>query len=267
MFKLPNEGESDLFNKLGFTQAQLKLYLTLLKMEKADAKTLSKHTSMPRSAVYRTLGELHKKGLVEKEIAKPHTFRATPIHSGLQLLIMQRNEEWKEIQEKAKTFLRKIQNKEKETLGIQDYLIVIIEGKERIIQRMRTQHDSAQRNADIITTFRRWMQILHYCYEKFVKALNRGVKYRIIIEKPNAGEGLPKNVLDLMTKPNLELALSSKRVKTNGAIFDGNEVTFNFYPSKLLSSSPIILTDHPSFRAMFQTYFNHIWLSTPKLDI
>jgi sugar-specific transcriptional regulator TrmB len=261
------EEEAYLLTKLGFTQTQLKLYLTLLKMEKADARTLSKHASMPRPVVYRTLDELQKKGLVEKEITKPYTFRATPIQYGLQVLIVQKVEECRDIREKAKTFLRKMQDKEEDTLVDQEYKFIIVEGKERIIQRMKEQHDSAKRSVNILSTFRRWLQILDYCFENYVKALKRGVEYRVVIEKYISEKGLPENVLNLMAEPNFELRFSSNSVKTNAAIFDGREVTFNFYPSKLLTESPIIWTNHLSFRTMFQKTFEDVWESALKLDV
>jgi sugar-specific transcriptional regulator TrmB len=259
--------ELTLLSNLGFTQTQAQLYLTLLKMKKTDAGTLSRHTRLARPVVYRGLAELQKKGLVEKEITKPYTFRATPIQYGLQVLIMQKVEECKEIQEKTETFLRKIQSEEEDTPVDQEYSIVMIDGKERLIQKIREWLDSAQRSTDIISTFQRWLQIFHYCCENYENALKRGVKYRVIIEKPISGDGLPENFLSLMTNPDFELRSSPDFIKTNAAIFDGKEVAINYYPFKLLAESPIIWTNHPSFLTTFQKNFEDIWESALKLDI
>lgn len=260
------EEEANLLARLGFTQTQAKLYLILLKMKKADGGTLSKHASMPRPVVYRTLYELQKKGLVEKEITRPYTFGATPIQYGLQALIMQRVEEFKKIQEATKTFLRKIQSEEEDTLVDQEYKIIIIDGKERLIQKIREWFDSAQRSIDIISTSQRWLQIFHYCSENYEMAFKKGVKYRVVIEKAVSGRGLPENVLSLITKPNFELRSRTSPIEVNAAIFDGKEVAINYYPFKLLAESPIIWTNHPSFLTMVQKTFESIWESALKLD-
>ncbi len=63
-----------LLTQLGFNITQAKLYLALSKLGEADARTLSKEANVPRPEVYRTLDELQKKGLVEKE---------SPHHTGL----------------------------------------------------------------------------------------------------------------------------------------------------------------------------------------
>jgi hypothetical protein len=53
----------------------------------------------------------------------------------------------------------------------------------------------------------------------------------------------------------------SSSISVNAAIFDGKEASFCFYPSKPLTESPIIWTNHPSFLAMFQSHFENIWKS------
>jgi hypothetical protein len=63
----------------------------------------------------------------------------------------------------------------------------------------------------------------------------------------------------LMAKPRFEMRLSRTRLKTNAAIFDQKEATFNFFPSESLLESPVIWTNHPSFISMCQDHFEKIW--------
>ena len=55
------EEEALILTKLGFTQTQTRLYLTLLKIGNANGRTLAEHAKVPRSIVYRALDELQKK--------------------------------------------------------------------------------------------------------------------------------------------------------------------------------------------------------------
>jgi sugar-specific transcriptional regulator TrmB len=253
------EEESQLLTQIGFTRTQAKIYLTLLKLDEADARTLSKDTNVPGPEVYRTLRELQKKGLVEKEITTPYTFKATPIEYGLQILMTQRLQHFKEIQEKTKEFLRKNQGCIIEKPQKHEYKLIMVEGKERVMQIIKLEHDNVQQSVDILSTLVRWLQILDSCFENYEKALARKVKYRVVIEKPRGEIDFSENVRALLAKPGFELRLSSTPLKTNAAIFDQKEATFIFYTSKSLAEAPIIWTDHPSFISMAQDQFEKVW--------
>jgi sugar-specific transcriptional regulator TrmB len=255
------EEEALILTRLGFTQTQTKLYLTLLRMGNANGRTLAEQAKVPRSIVYRALDELQKKGLVEKEISQPYTFIATPIQYGLQMLIDQKFEECKKIRKETNTFLKKTRSNQETSFGDQEYRLLMIDRKERIIQRMRHQHDNAKLNVDVLSTPQRWLQILHDCVQNYENTLSRGVKYRVVLDGCKLDIDRQKNIQVLLTKPNFNLRLSTSSLCVNAAIFDGKEASFCFYPSKPLTESPIIWTNHPSFLAMFQSYFENIWES------
>jgi sugar-specific transcriptional regulator TrmB len=252
--------------QLGFTKSQANLYLTLIKIGKANAKTLAKHSGAPRQAVYRTLQELLEMGFVEKTIALPCEFRAVPIQDAMSILSAKKANEYRGFEEKISVLLQDFEHTKIETLHEEEHRFIIIQGKERIIQFIRKKLDSAQESVDVASAMHRWLQILHYCFENYEKALKRGVEFRLIIAKPITEEGLSENVLSLTAKPNFQLRLSPNLIKTNAAVFDGKEAIFNFYPPKLLAESPIIWTNHPSFIEMCQSNFEKNWLLTPKLD-
>jgi len=261
------EDEALILTRLGFTQTQVKLYLTLLRMGNANGRALAEHAKVPRSIVYRALDELQKKGLVEKEISQPYTFIATPLQHGLQMLIDQKFEECKKIRKETEKFLRKTKDSQETSFGDQDYKLLMIDRKERIIQRMRQQHNSAKLNVDIISTPQRWLQILHDCIQNYENTLSRGVKYRVVLDSCKLDIDRQKNIQALLSKPTFNLRLSTNSLCVNAAIFDGKEATFSFYPSKPLTESPVIWTNHPSFLAMFQSYFDKTWESAQRPNI
>ena len=260
---LDNE-DTHLLVDVGLTKIQAKLYMTLLRFEEADGKTLSKKANVPRPEVYRALGELEKKGLVEKVISTPYRFKATPLDFGMQILITQRARHFKEIQEKAKQLLRKHQTSKPDTLLNQKSKFTMIEGRLRLIQVIKLQHNNAQLSVDILTTLARWMQILHFCFENYEKAIARGVKYRVVLEAVNKEIMSYENIRALLEKQNFNLRLSRSPLKTNAAIFDQNELTINFYPAAPLGDSPLIWTNHPSFISMCQDHFEAAWKTARK---
>jgi sugar-specific transcriptional regulator TrmB len=247
--------------QLGFTKTQTKIYLTLLKIGEATAKTLSTKANAPRAIVYKTLDELQEMGVVEKEIGAPFKFSAVSLEFGLQVLMLRRLQQQEDLQEKAKEFLYSFKDYEKESLKEDDFKFIVIQSKERIIQRIKLEHENVQSRVEIISTWHRLLRIMDCCFEYCERALERGVTYRVILEKPRENFELSENLRELMTFSNFKLRFSKKAMKTNMGIFDRREATFNFYPSKSLNESPIIWTNHPSFLSMCKDHFNNAWKS------
>jgi len=250
--------------EIGFTKTQAKVYLTLLKFGETDAKTLSKKTDIPTPEVYRTINELQKRSLVEKEITVPSKFIATPIGFGLQMMMAQKVQQYAKIQKKIKHFLRKNQSCPLKASPIQEYKLIMVEGRERIMQMITLEHDCVQQSVDILTTLQRLLQILDFSFQNHMEALEREVKYRVVVEKPIGRIIFPESIHVLLAKPTFVLRLSVSPLKTNGAIFDEKEVTFSFYPSKPLGESSIIWTNHTSFLSMFQDQFDKTWKKSLK---
>ena len=259
--------DTQLLTEIGFTKTQAKMYLTLLKLGRTDGKTLAKRANASRPVVYRTLDELQKMGLVEKEIALPYKFEATPLKQGLQILMTQKFQHYEEDREKTEEFLLRKHSGLEEKLEEQEYQFRIVEGRERILQIIKHQHDNAHKSVDILTTLQRWLTILDFCFENYEKALERNVKYRIVIGESERKVVLPDKVRVLMRNPTSKVKLSRYSLKNNLGIFDGNEATFNFFPSRRLKESPIIWTNHPSFISMAQDHFEHVWKSARKFEM
>jgi sugar-specific transcriptional regulator TrmB len=247
-------------NQIGLTSNQAKLYITLLKAGRLSALNLSKHSKVPRQEVYRVLNELQDMGLVEKIIAIPNEFEAIPIDLGLQILISKKDELIREIKEKTKKILRETQSHPLRELEIQENKVVMVKGKHRLMQIIKSQHDNVKRSVKILSAYTRWLQILDFCFPNYCKALARGVRYQVVIEKPKVNS-FPENVEALLTKPKFKLRLKDTLLATNSAIFDGKEATINFCPPKVLSEAPLLWTDHPSLIRMCEDHFEKLWKS------
>ena len=259
--------ETLLLTQVGFTKTQAKIYLTLLKLKEPDAKTLSKDSNVPKPEVYRTLDELQKMGLAEKQITKPIRYTATPLQLGLQILMAKKIQEYKKTELEIKKFLRSHQSCQLDIPQEKEYKIAMVEGKERLTQLIRYEYERVQRSVDVLSTMQRWMQIIELCHINYEKELDRGVKYRIVIQK-NAGQNkLGENVQALLARPNFDLRLSRGPLITNAAIFDNKTATVNYFHGKPIGESPIIWTNHPSFISMCQDHFDKVWKSSREYNI
>ena len=255
---LIDEDPLNLLLEAGFTKTQATLYLTLLSLGKSDAKTLYKQVTLPRQGIYRVLDELLKKGVIEKIIASPLKYEAISLRELLSNLQTKTNE-YKKTLERAQFIIEKYeQNSPKQNLD-EEYQISIVEGRETIIGRCRLAHSSAQHSVCCCSTFQRCIHVGQEINETIQKALDRGVKYQTVIERPLGEINLTKEAKSLMENDNFKVKIIDRPLKANTVIFDESLSSFNFYPSKAIGESPMIWTNHPSILSSFQETFNNLW--------
>ena len=255
------EKEVQTLNELELTTCQARIYLTLLKNKTLRAQEIAKASAIARPHVYRALADLQSLGIVEKQIGKVSTFSAVSFQQALRILLKRKSDRDREIEKKTEEILQKYQHDNREEFPKQDYKFIVVDGKERLLQLISREHDNAQRSVDILSTVQRWIQIIDECFENYWEALERGVKYRVVTEKPNDEETFRREIRPLFETRNFELRLSRNPLPTNSAIFDEKEATFTFFPSRSLGESPLIWTNHPSFLAMARDHFETLWRS------
>ena len=251
--------------ELGFPKNQAILYLTLLTNGRTDARTLSLLTNLHRTEVYRSLGELERKGLADREVGLPLKFVAVSPSLGLQNALEMKMNEVEMTGRKTAEFIKNFSPKE-DFEDSSQYPIKIIDGRKRILQQIKQQHDEAKDTIEIISILPRWLQIMEECLDNYINALERGVCYRIIVGLWDSNNNLPQAINRLLEMHNFKLKTIVLPQTINSAIFDGKEVTFNYYPLKTIGNSPLIITKHPSLIDLSKGYFEAVWSSLPDND-
>ncbi len=246
--------------QLGLTRIQAILYLNLTLYGEADARLISCWTNLPRTEVYRALGELQEQGLVDREIGSPLKFTAVTPSVGLKAVIERKSDAIVEMQKSLEGFTSEFEGKlEQQTT--RDYQIIVIEGRKRIISKVKQQHDTAKFCVDIVSYLPRFLLIANECMDNYKRAVQRGVKYRIIIGLPNPNQGLPVDIIEAHDNENTIMKTVIGNPRANSAIFDREQTSFSYYPDRPIIESPLILTNHPSLVEFAQTSFEQIWSS------
>jgi sugar-specific transcriptional regulator TrmB len=262
--KVLQEEEVRTLTQIGFTRNQAKLYITLLNIGKSNGRTISEQSKVPRQEVYRVLDELQEMGLVEKVIALPCEFKAVSMREGLSILLKQKAKVYKEAEEKTEILLRKFEPNEENRHEEKECLFIVVPRKGVLINRIRNEHDNSQRSVDLVTTVRRLLQAIPHCFENYEKALERGVKYRVVTEKPKDEEAFLKNIEVLLAKPNFRLRNIRNHPGANVAIFDKKRALVAVFSEANLEESPVIWTNYASFLAIYQAYFENIWVAAQE---
>lgn len=247
--------------ELGLTQIQAKIYFNLLLYGKAEVRNIAFWSNLPRTEVYRALNELQGNGLVDRELGSLLKFSAVPPSLGLQALIDCKFKEIRKIQESLQKFSKQFENKTEPEID-REYKITVIEGRKRIIEKIKQQHDNAKFSVDIITFLPRFLRIANECLDNYKKATERGVKYRIILGVSNETKDLPYDIHDAHKNNNtIVKKVFGPPKNVNSAIFDREQTSFSYYPGRPIIKSPLIFTNHPCLVEPAQNSFDQMWLS------
>ncbi|MCW4007997.1 MAG: hypothetical protein NWF09_04805 [Candidatus Bathyarchaeota archaeon] len=263
--------EEELFQilkRLGLTTSQVKVYLELLELKKASGKITAQHSKMARQEVYRVLAELQEKGLVEKIIARPTAFKPVSIADCLSILIESKKAEISESQKKATSLLRKLKKENsnvKAQLQEEASQFILVPEKE-VPKKLKRKIENIQTSLDAITPLNRFKTMFFNFYEVGEKASKRGVKFRLIINKPDDENSLTQIAKVIPKNPLFEPRYISAPLLAALAIYDKKEVSIAVSATAALNETPVLMSNNPSLLAIVQSYFETLWLTAMECN-
>jgi len=251
--------------KLGLTVLQAKIYLTLAKSGRTTIKTISQASEIDRSDVYRIVSKLQEKGLVEKTIAKPNTFKAMPIHDGLPMLLRRKAEEYNEIEAKAKELLQKYEkNNEKEILQRDESQFILVPKKEAARRKFANAIENTQVSCDMILHWECFRYGMMEDTETWKKTVEKGVKIRFIVYKSKDEKAVSRIVQILKKKGSFKIRYIFTPPPATISIFDKKETIITISPTPHPREAPNLWSNNPSLIAIFQDYFELTWRASKE---
>ncbi|MGB9915175.1 MAG: TrmB family transcriptional regulator [Candidatus Bathyarchaeales archaeon] len=258
-----------ILTRLGLTISQAKVYLALLELKKASGKVTAQHSKMARQEVYRVLAELQEKGLVEKIIARPTEFKPVLIEDCLSILIENKKAEIFESQKKAVSLLRKLKkanSNAKAPLQEADSQFILVPEKE-VPKKLKRKIEGLQTGLDAITPLNRFNTLFFNFYEVGEKASKRGVKFRLIINKPDDENSLTQIAKVVPKNPLFNLRYVSTHLLAAIAIYDKKEVSIAVSATASINETPVLMSSNPSLLAIFSSYFEALWLTAIECNL
>jgi sugar-specific transcriptional regulator TrmB len=244
--------EADVLVKLGLSGRQARVYLALLKIGDATAKTISTASQVNRQDIHGVINSLQQIGLIQKKFTHPTTFQASPINEVLEELLRQKTTELSAIKNKAK--------------HLKDYAFtfpnipvlstpcfgVISEGDKG--KKYQNAILNTARSIDTITTYMQLRQITLLYETPLQNALQKGVQIRILTE--SSKQPLPKWV---QNTSNLALKFLDEPSTAIFTIFDQNQVSIAINNSVNLIKGPNFWTNNPAMLTLSKTRFDMLW--------
>jgi sugar-specific transcriptional regulator TrmB len=229
----------------------------------AIAATIAKRSNVSRVDVYRILSELEELGLVEKVIATPTEFRPVPIEDGLSILLKRKDNEYIALNTKVEQLIQKIKNISNSiSQKNEPQQMVLIKEEEARRLRMKRLYNSTKVSVDFVNKWVYYVPQFSANAEIIERALNRGVKIRIITNKPKNQE-LPRQLKAITKNPLYDI----KHIRSTPAvivgIFDRREAAIASV-GNVDSPVPMFYTANNSIVDLSISYFEQMWKKSER---
>jgi len=200
------EEDVEALTSLGLTNGQAKVYLALVCIGTSTIRTVARASETPRQHVYKIILSLQNLGLVEKIISTPNKYRATPIQQGLYILLERKRQQITEARAKTTRLLKRYKEKNgAPQIQKEETDIVLFSGKEKIYAVTKEAIKRTQKNHKAICPWSFMRRANFNDIEAYTKAIERGVKYQVIIDKPENKKTLSEITGFLKKHPNYEI--------------------------------------------------------------
>jgi sugar-specific transcriptional regulator TrmB len=250
--------------KLGLTISQAKVYLALVTIGKATARVICKNSGICRQDIYRVLGELQGKCLVEKIVLVPEEFQAIPLKEGLAILLKSEAEKYRNARAEVKALLQTISTCDKEERVDDECQFSLIPEKDGTIRKFRLHFDEAQTSIDGIFHWKGLLPILENS-ESLRAAIERGVKFRFVVFAPQEEKTIMKAIHLFQNTNALCIRYILSPPPSTLTIFDGEKVLVSTTTNPKPVEKPSIWMRNQSLSAIIREYFEHQWQkSSPK---
>ncbi|MCW4005890.1 MAG: hypothetical protein NWF04_04750 [Candidatus Bathyarchaeota archaeon] len=245
---------------LGLTSCQSRVYLELVRLAKPSAaKTISSASKVTRQDIYRIMPALQRLGLIETILGSPTTFQAVPIHEVIPILMERQKQHHSKLHQKATQMLQHFENTPENGHQKDDHYFMIIPQKEASLKRRKQTIENAKKTFHVISSKRRVFHASFHLHEELIKAAKRGVKIRIITEKPHETDNYPKEHRLLLKHQNVQIRYLPEPPKAVLTISDHNEASLLTHPTSHWTQSNALWTNNPSFIAILQDHFKNTW--------
>jgi hypothetical protein len=199
---------------------------------------------------------------VEKTISRPLRYKGIPVKHGVSFLLKQNIQETRKIQRKAKNIIKTFLPA-KTDYKVQDIKphFILISKKVALIAKRQEEINNAQMEIDFISSWERFPRAVHVFGENKKKALRRGVKIRVILEKPEKMDQIPEQIHEFEKDLNYELRYILKPPNAIVGIFDKKIAMLKTSASVDLADAPSLWTDNPCLLSILSDYFEIMWIT------
>jgi sugar-specific transcriptional regulator TrmB len=249
------------FSRLGLSNLQTKVYLTLIRSTNATIKEISTLSGIARQDIYRLTKELMEKGLVKKELTIPNKFEAVPLDDGINILQKEIEKEAIETRKKIHSLIKRYEHKPnlKNVIG-KEFNLSVIPQKDAILFTIN-QIKNAKKSVDLVTSKDKARFIIWTAKDVIKKALLRKVKFRIIFDNPLDQKQLLPKQKSFTKNPLFNIRVVNFTPQTALSIYDNKKTSLMLKPKEKLSKTPLLTSNNSALLEIVRDYFEIKWFT------
>jgi sugar-specific transcriptional regulator TrmB len=182
---MSEDGVKKVLQDFGLTQKETEIYIFLAKHGPIKGGEIVKRTKTHRALIYRILGSLQKKGLVESTLESPSRFQAIPFEAILDQSIKTKKEEAAQIENKKAELLNYWNKTSQIEPDTSPEKFSVIEGQNRIHAKIFQLIKETRNQLSMILNNTEFIRIVQLgFFETDKKQLNSKVQYRLLTDLP-----------------------------------------------------------------------------------
>jgi sugar-specific transcriptional regulator TrmB len=185
-----------------------------------------------------------------------------PLPEAVSILIGQKHKEIRDLKEKTGKLLEEYENKIREQTDVCDNEFILVPKGKTSINKEMTAILSAQESIKCIASFKKFSQTFLVASEEIIKAANRGVKIRFILDKSSMKTLL--KILPELDNASCQIKCFEELPVSFLAVYDGCEAQMATSSDGHFSQAPMLWSNNPMLLRVFQNYFESLWCSKPE---
>lgn len=262
-----NSGERiETLTSLGLTLNQARAYLSLVQLGPVGARELAEASKITRQDIYRVMVALEEKGIVEKLLFTPTLYRAAPVKQVTAKLLERKTAEQKELQKKTLQLVVEVQTtSQNDVTQNENSEFIFVPGKDAIMQRLGNALSRTSSSIDVITSKERYSFAILEFAKGYEKALNRGVKIRIAVDKHMPQNGALETTMKLSKNKSFEVRCFSSAPEAIVSIFDSKEASVTISKFANQAKAQALWSNDSGFVALARHYFENMWNNSDQL--
>jgi sugar-specific transcriptional regulator TrmB len=256
---LSNDENTVLLLGLGLSLNQAKVYLAILKLEKAKVGQVAKLAKVRREDVYRILPILEKMGLIERLLGKPTEVRATPISDALTFLVAEEKSKFDEHLLSMNRTVQRLSIKDwKQPLSEKESIYILIADKKAILAKTSGLIRKSRKEVMLIADKGRIMSGLSQFSDEYKLAMKKGAQIRLLFEGESPGGLLKEKVQKLISVASVRIKFYREPLN-HFMISDDKEALITTSKESGLGESPSLWTNNSNLIGILRTSFESDW--------
>ena len=259
---MEQQNEVRVLARWGLTINQAKAYLALYRLGTSKVQEISENTKITHGDIYRIMLSLEKIGLVIKVVSIPTKYSAIPIKDAIAILKKRKTEENVNLEKATEEMMQKFS----QTLGKMERFEAqhfVLYPNQRVLPKRKKALKNVQKSLDVITSLDNPHSILHDFREDAIKAAQRGVKIRLIMNTPF--EKMPADITDDLKEYDIEVRYNQNPPPALMAIYDNQEARI-FTENPKTPNCRSLWVRNAFVLSIFQQYFETQWSTAAKED-